>query len=355
MTDIIDTVVGRPSDPALRVVLRRIVREYELALEKVAAHHAEPSTFPLPSGAGTVEQVLFRRFEALPKELRSAAATDVARRINAPEAFRQSRFGDLAGVNLRKPMTIEEQVQALPETAAPKLTRASLLAEAAAVGIVPAKPAASAAAAPTTTKLELRIHKVRCVDETNGFLGSEAGSDEIDLGGTTVDESGDTAKVNPFRVRSFQHDGDEHVYTPPRRFTFFNLTEGKTFPKGYVVVLMLAEIDSGGFNDFVKGLMDQVRKKVITELKKKGLEAGASGDVVTAVIALAAAWVVGEIFDLISNIWKDDVFPPVSVRTTIPSLSARWPGGRTDSPERAVRFRGHGGEYTVTYDWRLVA
>ena len=103
-----------------------------------------------------------------------------------------------------------------------------------------------------TTKLELRIHKVRCDDETNGFLGSEAGSDEIDLGGTTVDESGDTHKVSPFRVASFGDDGDQKVFSPPRRFTFFNLTEGTAFPKGYVATLVLAEIDSGGFNDFLR-------------------------------------------------------------------------------------------------------
>ena len=43
------------------------------------------------------------------------------------------------------------------------------------------------------------------------------------------------------------------------------------------------------------------------------------------------------------------------MRTSIPSLTARWTGGRTDSPERTVTVKGHGGQYTVTYDWRLFA
>ena len=52
---------------------------------------------------------------------------------------------------------------------------------------------------------------------------------------------------------------------------------------------------------------------------------------------------------------KDDVFPPVSVRVSIPSLTARWTGGRTDGPERTVTTSGHGGRYSITYDWRLFA
>ena len=144
--------------------------------------------------------------------------------------------------------------------------------------MVPNAATPPAAAAQRLTKLELRIHKVRCDDETNGFLGSEAGSDEIDLGGTTVDESGDTHKVSPFRVASFGSDGDQKVFSPPRRFTFFNLTEGTDFPKGYVATLVLAEIDSGGFNDFLKKLMEKVRERVIAYLTAAiGGAIGASG------------------------------------------------------------------------------
>jgi hypothetical protein len=208
----------------------------------------------------------------------------------------------------------------------------------------------------STKKLELRIHKVRCDDETNGFLGSEAGSDEIDLGGTTVDESGDTGKVAPFRVRDFKKDGDEKIYSPPRRFTFFNLTEGTAFPKGYMVTLALAEIDSGGFNDFLKQLLEKVKERVIAALTAAlGGAIGASGGPVGVIIGLAVGYVVGRVFELISNIWKDDVFAPISVRTSIPSLTASWAGGRNDSPERTVTFKGHGGRYTVTYDWRMFA
>lgn len=83
----------------------------------------------------------------------------------------------------------------------------------------------------TVSKLELRIHKVKCLDETDGFWGSEAGDDEIWLGGTTVDESGDAEKVEPFPVRDDFDDGEEHIYSPPIQFASFDLTEGTEFPK----------------------------------------------------------------------------------------------------------------------------
>ena len=341
----------------MRAVLKRVVREFELAAEKVAANSAEPAAFPLPEEPGSIEQVLARRFRALPATDRKAAGIAVAKRIKAPAAVQAAAA---AGAGGGRPGQADRDREAGGGARQPgvRLTRAQLVAEAAAAGAaaVPKAAAPPATATQRLTKLELRIHKVRCDDETNGFLGSEAGSDEIDLGGTTVDESGDTHKVSPFRVASFGDDGDQKVFSPPRRFTFFNLTEGTAFPKGYVATLVLAEIDSGGFNDFLKKLMEKVRERVIAYLTAAiGGAIGASGGPIGVVIGLAVGWVVGKIFDLLSNVWNDDVFPPVSVSTSIPSLTARWTGGRTDSPERTVTVKGHGGQYSVTYDWRMFA
>jgi hypothetical protein len=54
-----------------------------------------------------------------------------------------------------------------------------------------AEPAVAAVA--PLKKLRLRLHRVTCEEETN-----EIGKDEIHLGGTTVDESGDTGKISSF-------------------------------------------------------------------------------------------------------------------------------------------------------------
>ena len=194
MVDIVDARVREPKDPALRAVLKRVVREFELAAEKVAANAAEPAAFPLPEESGSIEQVLARRFRALPAPDRKAAGIAVAKRIKAPAAVQQRRLQDLAAVDLAKPTSIEKQMAALGGPAV-RLTRAQLVTEAAAAGAQVVSTGTTAPATQRLTKLELRIHKVRCDDETNGLFGSEAGSDEIDLGGTTVDESGDTKKV----------------------------------------------------------------------------------------------------------------------------------------------------------------
>ena len=46
----------------------------------------------------------------------------------------------------------------------------------------------------TLKKLNLRLDLVKCIDETDGFLGSEWGEDEIEMGGETVDHQGTTTK-----------------------------------------------------------------------------------------------------------------------------------------------------------------
>lgn len=352
MAEIIDAVLDDSLDGAareLRAVLKRTVREFELAVEKVAANSAQPAAFPLPDDMGSTEQLLARRFRALPAVRRQQAETEARHRIQVAPAIRAKALGDLAAVELGKPTAVEKQVAALPMPGGLKLTMAQLQSVAPQLAAGGPSPAA---APPPMRRLELRIHEVHCVDETNGFLGSEAGSDEIDLGGTAVDETGDTHTVAPFRVASFD-DGDRKVFDPPRRFTTFDLTEGTAFPKGYVVALALAEIDSGGFNDFVRRLSEKVKERVIAALAAAvGGAIGVSGGPVGVAIGIAVGWVVGKVFDLLANVWKDDVFAPARVRVSIPSLTARW-NGATDSPQRTVAFRGHGGHYTLTYDWRV--
>jgi len=71
-------------------------------------------------------------------------------------------------------------------------------------------------------------------------------------------------------------------------------------------------------------------------------------------IGIVVNWVVGKAFDFIGQVFADDVFPPVVVNARVRSLSQRFADGRNDSPEHVVDFRGHNGQYRVTYDW-LVA
>jgi len=354
MVDITNIQVKELADPKLRKIAVRIAREVELALEKVAANHTQAAKFPLSPDSKSVERILASRFATLPTAIRQSASTKAVARISAPAAVRKARFGDLVNVDLTKVTAVDAQVQALPFPAALKLPSNYLNTLTHLHGQVLVSPGLTPQQ--TTNKLELRIHKVKCLDETDGFLGSEAGDDEIDLGGTTVDESGDTNKVAPFRVRSDFDDGEQKVYTPPKRFTWFNLTEGTAYPKSYYVTLVLAEADMGGLPEFLDQLLNWVKGKVTAALGAAlGSVIGASGGPIGAIIGAVVGAVVGWVFDLFKSIWEDDIFKPATVSINIPSLSARWAGGKTDSPEGVITYKGHGGKYQVTYDWRLFA
>jgi hypothetical protein len=338
-----DTLVVEIPNAKVRAIAMRVARQAELGFEKVAAHHAEPARFPLPTQAGSLEQILAIRFDKLPESTKKVAGARATARLKASAANRQRRFKDLASINLAKP--IEAQVKALPFPAELKFSSDELRALTTMDG---QSATAAAAATPTTNRLELRIHKVRCVDETgSGFLG-ELGDDEIDLGGTTVDQSGITRKIPAFRVGSSFDDGEEVSFSPPRRFALFDLNQGKTFPKSYFATLVLAEIDMGGLPDFVNKLYDWIKAKVTEEVTKAGGPIGI-------ILPLVVAYVADLVFDYFGKLWGDDVFEPGTVSVRIPSLTARWAGGATDGPEQTLTFKGHGGTYQIVYDWRLFA
>ncbi|MEV0225986.1 hypothetical protein [Streptomyces sp. NPDC050704] len=330
----------------VRAVTERVVQELALAADKVAAHHAEPAKYPLPADRTAAEHLIARRFHSLPDDKKKRAAAAVVADLGTGPV-RAKRLGDLARVDLRSPASVDAQVKRLgfPERLrfpAYELRRlpASLLS---------AEPAPRALAAVPTAlhKLELRIRKVKCLDET-----AEWGSDEIHLAGSGVDASGDTLEIGRFRVRSFD-DGDVKVYDPPRPFHWFYLTEGIAYPKSYFVTLVLAELDWGGLAEYVNALTDLVRKRVVDRLGAAiGGAIGASGGPVGVLIGMAVGAAVGRLFDRLKGLFGDDVFRPVTVGAVIPALTGRWSGRPMTAPAVAD-FRGFGGHYQLTYDWRM--
>ncbi len=349
MADITMSQVTELIDPKIQKLAERIALEAALAAEKVAASSTQPDEYPLiTSDEKSIERILESRFTVLPQPTKQAAATKAINRINAPTAERAARYGDLASVDLTNAIAIDTQVQALPFPENLKLPPDHPivifnLRRQEPVHPVPLRQQAM-------SKLELRIHKVKCLDETN----PETGGDEIYLGGTNVDESGDAEKIDPFLVRNDFDDGEEQTYWPPKQFTSFDLTEGTDFPKSYFVTLVLAEVDNGGLPDVLHKLLMWVKEKVITALTTAiGGAIGASGGPIGAAIGAAVGAAVGLIIDFIKEIWEDDAFEPATIKVDIPSINARWPGDMADSPEGVINYRGHGGEYQVAYDWRI--
>lgn len=207
-----------------------------------------------------------------------------------------------------------------------------------------------------THSLELRIHRVKCIEDTN-----ETGRDEISLGGNTVDESGNTKKISAFNVGKFKSGGEQN-YSPPKTFTTFDLlnSPGVGYPRSYFVTLVLAEIDAGGFSDFLDKLLDKIKEEVIKKLTVLAAELGMTlgamiasgipllGTAIGAIIGTVIGWVVGKIIEWIKKFWRDDVFTPFTVRADVPSLNASF-----QTPQGMALFKDFGGEYHLWYDWSV--
>jgi hypothetical protein len=101
----------------------------------------------------------------------------------------------------------------------------------------------SGGATPATVKsLGFYITEVKCVDETDDELGlgTEIGYDKIQLGGMAVDEAGNTIKIQPFDVGSFDEDNKKSLVVsypfPGKAFSQFNTTKTTPWHKNYEAI-----------------------------------------------------------------------------------------------------------------------
>ena len=219
----------------------------------------------------------------------------------------------------------------------------------------------------TMTKLQFRLHSVKCVDETGR---TNVGSDEIDMGGVATNAAMLSTQFSKFRVHSDFDSGETKSYSPPKVVHTFDLLEHAWWPKSYLVTMMLAEIDSGGFNDTLKELLLKVRDLVEKELVKiataaLGAAAGAAlgaafgsvlpvvGTALGVVIGALVGYVIGAVFDFLLELFEDDAFLPLAVPIDIASVHQRW-SGRADSADWFYWVKGHRGHYEIRGDWALV-
>jgi hypothetical protein len=322
-------------DPRLKAIGTRIVDTVRLAGEKAVANAIDAKRYPLTKDPASYERMLRARYDNRPEAVRLAARAKVQASLKASPAQRAKSFGALAKLDLHTDVPIEDLAATVDGL--PRLTLAKPVAAAA---------SGAAAATPTNRTLALRVRRVVCLDETNGLFGSEAGNDEIVLGATTVDETGDTHTVKKFGVGDFD-DGDVKRYSPPRQVTWFNVLEGASYPKSYYVTVVLAEEDMGGTAEFLNKLADKLESEIRQALVKAGAELGGA---IGAVIGLVLGWVVGKIFDWFAEVWGDEIFKPRTVRVTLSSPTTTF-GGKLVSPAATLKFKGHGGEYAMDYDW----
>lgn len=351
----IETTTSRnlPVDPRLAPVVDYMSRRIAIAFEKAAAHQSDPRTYPLPLDRHAMEAVLAERLAELPPLRQRAAIAAMMAQVSAPKSAREARLGELARLDLRSPVSLGRQARALGVLPRSSFTRADLpeiLKRALAASAL--KPASGGAPA---SSLELRIHQVKCVEDTR-----EAGKDEISVGGVLTDfATGATTPVQPLDLGKFAK-GDVKKFDNPVRLPAFSLQEGENFPKSYLAVVALSEIDFGGFSEFLNKLLDGLADElnVIVGLLVASIAAGAAaGSVLPAIgtiVGLVAGAVIGILFAFLKQVFADDIFPPETVTPVVlGSLTDRFAGNSLDSPPEVLVYLGFGGHYELTVSWHL--
>ena len=207
-------------------------------------------------------------------------------------------------------------------------------------------------------QISLRIHSVKCIDETNGAWAERFGNDEIWLGGYTISTNGDTRVIAPWEVYAHFDDGDVKVFEPPRVFhTFTPSPVG--FPQELGLGLVLVEKDNGGMTDAIKAIAKLVQDKLKATLAtppSSRLPPGAAGGVAVALLKWALT-VIGpivadEVKRRIMAAYNDDVFQPQHVTLSVSGPSMLF-SGSTTSARSTLRFRDHDGIYELSYDWQV--
>ena len=206
-------------------------------------------------------------------------------------------------------------------------------------------------------KVRFEIKEIKCIDETNPEFW---GSDEIAIGGVSTDEDGDTKKISESYVGGGFDDGDRKTYSYPYwNFHWFSVTEREGWPKKYVITTILAEKDNGGFASALDTIWKQVRAKV-----KEAIIAAVGTALapyltpfLAQVIGMTVAWIVDALISWIISLWNDDLFPPHIATLNHGSLYGRFTingnWGYPYSDWMYGYFTGHGGQYRMTYRWRL--
>jgi hypothetical protein len=214
-------------------------------------------------------------------------------------------------------------------------------------------------------QISLRIHSVKCIDETGLGPAERVGNDEIMLSGFGIDANATTVQVRPFEIHPHFDDGETKRFSPPRNFVTLNLANTNSFPKSCSASLILAERDNGDLGTKLAEIFDKLTqemgkiKKEEEEKKKKRLAASATaGSASLSGVEMKVIWELVKpiIFNFIREkillSANDDIFPPQDVSVTVSSDDFTFEGSKV-STQFPVEFHGHDGIYRATCDWEL--
>lgn len=346
-------------DPALQELLQPVIAKWELAAARVASEFASPQPdLPVDSG-GTPEELLKARFDQLPGDVKVNSRARAIRELGSPRVLNMAtRVLNLPDGSGRVTFPQRTSIETVPP-ALPKVLTGQEITDMANKWLLDlGLPPTTAPAQFPMANLHLKLVRIHCVDETNGFAGSEAGMDEIELGGQAIDPTkfnttppdfgaeAATTTINAFRVQWKFNDGTEHDWTPPKTFHTFDLSGLNTFPATYTVTMLMAEVDSGSFQATLNKILAGIKDEVIAELSAGiGALIGTPGGFAGAALGAAVGFAVGKVFEYVSGLFDDVVFNPVTLQLTIPSANAV-----IATPSAVAQFRGPG-HYVLRYDW----
>ncbi|MDR7184394.1 hypothetical protein J2X85_001417 [Microbacterium trichothecenolyticum] len=334
-------------DPQAVAIAVPILQKYEAAALRVAANHNDPRNYPLPKGKKTPEALLATRFRKI-----ATIRADVA-----------GRAGDnaLAMLSMPRPVARLQQSVNIGAMRGDNQSVNLLAAPSVAFGLPNMSRIldrhyqflgmqhTSVGAAVTGRSVRFTLIRVACIDETNGFLGSEAGDDEIYITGTSIDESANTAKI-PQRKIGDMSDGDVITLSPAWQVWSQAVGGGTEYPKHYATTLIMFEHDHDDLSDSAEALYRQIVeavKKKLDELIKAGAEYYGVG-AAAPLIQWLSHWVIDKLADYLLRVWGDDFFKPRVLELVIPSATALM---QTES--QVFHFKGPG-EYAVRYRWSVV-
>ncbi len=337
--------------PELLPMLDEMIGAIELTFFKVTAHFEDPGSFPLADfHEGSLEMLLAKRFEALNDVNRSVALTNIKCKKQNLAILKEEKYAKLIKAGVFDKLTSAEPVFESAAKLFAKLGndfRAKIV-----PGVLPPIESMLDHFHPELDKIALRIHRIRCIDETN----IESRSDSIDLASVVVRHDGLTTKIPPVRIGNNIGDGNSFNYGSwyYAIYDLWNPNKFQGFPKVCSCTFILSESDNGGLPEIIQSIYEKISGEVA---KAVGALVGSSvgsfaGPIGTAVGA-AVGYILGTLFSLFKQWWEDDVFPPYTASVSIPSFDARW-GNSTSSSVGICYFDGHGGRYSLEYSWQFL-
>jgi|GEM_PF-2627984 len=199
-------------------------------------------------------------------------------------------------------------------------------------------------------QIEFFLSEVYAIELTSGF-----GDDEIAMGGVGVGTTGNTEKIKQFRVKD--EFGDDttgqrtKVFKGGRKFASFEIGSENLLPHEYVVTAAMAELDGGGFADFLVKLWEHVKAFVIAALSSvinawiPGL-----GTVIGGIVSAFIGWILGFLQDDIVGHRTTTLRLHSVAKSYYEKLDLTKPKGMPI----VLDFKGDGGHYRVTGGWRLI-